>query len=285
MKKTIFFASLLAWMTFASAQYSVEWTSANLGSYGWGGAYGYDVDNDGLVEFEVRANAQYIFYNGNYTSDWTISFPGYQYVYAVHPRDIDGDGRVIPLNTDADPAGELVVTGYYLSGSTYYGRIRVYDASSHNLEWESPLITGFSGSATEEDIDGDNRCEIIITRYTSTDSYVDVYNCTSDIAEDDPKYEVASSVKVYPNPTTAFAYIPFFIGIEESGRVLQVDIYDELGRQVRVLADSKSAVPGDYRLIWNGRDDDGREVSQGNYFVQVRIGEKVNRQTVSLVRH
>jgi len=284
MKKTIFLLSLLAWMTVALAQYGVEWTSANLGSYGWGGAYGYDVDNDGLVEFEVRANAQYIFYNGNYTSDWTISFPGYPYVYAVHPRDIDGDGRVIPLNTDADPAGELVVTGYYLSGSTYYGRIRVYDASSHNLEWESPLITGFSGSATEEDIDGDNRCEIIITRYTSTESYVDVYNCTSDIAEDNPKYEMASSVKAFPNPLSASLKIPFSVGMEEAGSALRVAIYDELGRALRVLTDVKSAAPGDYRLIWNGRDDNGREVSQGNYFVHVRIGEKVNRQMVSLIR-
>jgi len=284
MKMIIVPGLLLLCATVLSAQYSVEWTSANLGSYGWGGAYGYDVDSDGLVEFEVRANAQYIFYNGSYNSDWTISFPGYPYVYAVHPRDIDGDGRVIPLNTDADPAGELIVTGYYLSGSTYYGRIRVYDASSHNLEWESPLITGFSGSATEEDIDGDSRCEIIITRYTSTESYVDVYNCTTDISEDNPTYEVASSVKVYPNPTTATAWIPFSVGLEESGWALYVAIYDELGRSVRVLTDTKSAVPGDYRLIWNGRDDNGRELSQGNYFVQVRIGEKVSRQAVSLIR-
>jgi hypothetical protein len=284
MKPRCICGSVFFCLTLASAQYSVEWTSANLGSYGWGGAYGYDVDNDGLVEFEVRANAQFIFYNGSYSSDWTINFPGYNYVYAVHPRDTDGDGRVIPLNTDADPAGELVVTGYYLSGSTYYGRIRVYDASSHNLEWESPLITGFSGSATEEDIDNDGRCEIIITRYTSTDSYVDVYNCTTDIAEDNPKYEVASSVKVYPNPATAIVRIPFSVALKEAGSAMNVSIYDDLGRRVRVLSDERSAVPGDYRLIWDGQDDNGRDASSGNYFVQVRVGDNVSRQTVSLIR-
>jgi hypothetical protein len=284
MKMKVIYGSLFLCLTLAPAQYSVQWTSANLGSYGWGGAYGYDVDSDGLVEFEVRANAQYIFYNGSYASDWTISFPGYNYVYAVHPRDTDGDGRVVPLNTDADPAGELIVTGYYLSGSTYYGRIRVYDASTHGLEWESPEIAGFSGSATEEDIDNDNRCEIIITRYTSTESYVDVYNCTSDIEEDNPKYEVASSVKAYPNPAAASVRIPFSVGMSQSGLALNVMIYDGSGRRVRTIVDDRTAAPGDYCLIWDGKDDNGRDASAGNYFIQIRTGENVSRQAITLVR-
>ena len=50
MKNTVFIVLLIG-ISFARAQYTAEWTSNNLGQYGWGGAYGYDIDNDGLVEF------------------------------------------------------------------------------------------------------------------------------------------------------------------------------------------------------------------------------------------
>ncbi len=284
MKRFLFILAIFGTGVLLRAQYGVEWTSPDLGSYGFGGAYGYDVDSDGLVEFEVRGNAFFTFYNGNYSTAWTISFPGYPYVYAVHPRDTDGNGLVVPLNTDADAAGELIITGYYLSGSTYYGRLRVYDANSHALEWESPLITGFAGTASEEDIDGDGRCEIIITRFLSTESYVDVYNCTSDINESGVKYERTSSLRVIPNPSSGEVAVPFTITRDQDGLGLSVAIHDVSGRRIRLLMESASAVPGDYRLEWNGKDGDGRSAAAGSYFVQIRIGTNVSSRELTLIR-
>lgn len=270
-----------------AAQYACEWTSNDLGQYGWGGAYGYDIDSDGLVEFEVRTAGQFRFYNGNYTTDWIISFPGYNYVSVVHPRDIDGDGILVPLNTDGDAAGELIVVGYYISGSTYYGRFRVYDASSHSLEYESPLITGFYGSATQEDIDGDGRDEIIIVRFGSstTTSYVDVYVYSGGgINEQNKTYERLSSIMTTPNPASHQAIISFSVTKLESGQPIDIIIYDEIGREIKLLWRNLQCVQGDYSLVWDGTHNDGSSVPSGTYFVWIKKREKLETRQIQIIR-
>ena len=268
------------------AQYSSDWTSSNLGQYGWGGSFGYDIDTDGLVEFEVRTEGEFRFYNGDYTAEWTIPFLGYTYVNITHPRDIDGDGILVPLNTDGDGAGELIVTGFYISGSTYYGRFRVYDAASHSLEYESPLITGFYGSATQEDINGDGRDEIIIVRYGSstTTSYVDVYTYTGFINENNAAYQISSSLTALPNPASMEIAVTFSIAKEESGYPVTVIIYDGLGREIKNLWCTSEVVRGDYRLIWDGLDNNGLAVPTGNYFIQIKKQNKIETQHIQMIR-
>lgn len=268
------------------AQYTAEWTSPNLGSYGWGGAYGYDIDNDGLVEIETRSSSAITFYNGNYTIAWSISFVGYDYLNVFHPRDIDGNGISVPLNTDNDGAGELVIAGYYFSGSTYYGRFRVYDAVTHTLEYESSLITGFYGNGSLEDIDGDGRDEIIIVRFGSTtsESYVVVYAYTLKIDEQKESYEVRSTFKTFPNPANKTVTIPFSIDQEEVNHPIKVCIYDETGKQIKILMANNRAAQGDYRLIWNGTDEKDFDVPSGNYFVHIVKGNREYKNTIKWIR-
>gem|GEM_PF-1260495 len=281
-----FIILFILFVNVAFAQYNVEWTSPNLGQYGWGGAYGFDIDNDSLVEIETRSSSQIIFYNGNYTSDWTISFSGYTYLNVLHPRDVDGDGIIVPLNTDNDAAGEVVVTGYYISGSTWYGRFRVYDASTHAMEYESPLITGFYGSGTLEDIDGDGRDEIIIVRNGSSSSeiYVVVYAYTSKIDEQKKSYEVRSTFRTFPNPTSNIVYIPFTINKDEESKPLVVKIYNISGQIIKILMKADKSAAGDYRLIWDGTDDNGSAVPSGSYFLFITIGEKESKNEIKFIR-
>lgn len=268
------------------AQYTAEWTSGNLGSYGWGGAYGFDIDNDDLVEFEVKSSTQFTFYNGNYTVAWSISFSGYDYLNVFHPRDIDGNGILVPLNTDSDGAGELVIAGYYFSGSTYYGRFRVYDASSHTMEYESPLITGFYGSGTLEDIDGDGRDEIIITRFGSalTESYVVVYGYTTGIEEQSGTYEVRSEFNISPNPASNSVVIPIPNFHEEPSLSIKVRIYDETGRLVRNLPINQLTNSLINQLTWDGTDENGLKVPSGNYFVHIIMGKREYKNALKFVR-
>lgn len=279
----IFLASLV---NISFGQYNREWTSSNLGQYGWGGAYGYDIDGDNLVEFEVRQSGQFTFYNGNYTAAWTIAWPGYDYLGVAHPRDINGDGLVVPLNTDNDAAGELVISGYYFSGATYYGRFRVYDALTRNLEFESSLLTGYYGSATVEDIDGDGRDEIILTRFGSvtTESYVDVYAFQTDIADGKKSYQLRSSSSPFPNPSTSDIIIPLDIGPGDAGKAVSVVIFDEAGRRVTGLFEATTTAQGEYRLNWDGTDDAKVRVPAGSYFVQIRIGERTETKSVTVVK-
>lgn len=281
-----FLILLIICINLAFTQYTAEWTSPNLGQSGWGGAYGFDIDNDGLVEIETRSSSQIIFYNGNYTSDWTIPFSGYTYLNVLHPRDIDGDGIIVPLNTDNDAAGEVVVTGYYISGSTWYGIFRVYDASTHAMEYESPLITGFYGSGTLEDIDGDGRDEITIVRNGSSSSeiYVVVYAYTSKVDEQKNSYEVRSNFRTFPNPTSNTVYIPFTVNKNEASESVVVKIYNELGQTIKILMKAEKSPAGVYRLVWDGTDDNGSVVSSGNYFVSIIIGHNEYTKGIKFIR-
>jgi 5-hydroxyisourate hydrolase-like protein (transthyretin family) len=288
MKKIFWSVVFLGFLSYPLlAQYTSEWTSGNLGQYGWGGSFGYDIDSDGLVEFEVRTAGEFRFYNGDYTIEWAIPFPGYDYVNITHPRDIDGNGILVPLNTDADGSGELIVTGFYISGSTYYGRFRIYDASSHSLEYESPLITGFYGSATQEDIDGDGQDEIIIVRFGSTTStsYVDVYTYSGGgVNEQNKNYEVLSSIITSPNPTNHEATISFSVSKQESEQPIDITVYDEIGRQVKSLWQNEKCVQGDYRLVWDGTDNNDVSVPSGAYFVHIKKGKESENNQIQIIR-
>jgi hypothetical protein len=279
---------LLFIIKMAFPQYTSEWTSGNLGQYGWGGAYGYDIDNDGLVEYYIRSANSITFYNGNYTVDWNVSYPGYDYVTVVQPRDIDGDGIIVPLNMDNDGAGEIVIAGYYYNTSnyTYYGRFRVYDATSHIMEFESPEITGFAGTASLEDIDGDGRDELIVSRYGSStsSSYVDVYAYVNSAT-------TGQSVKQYdktpihctPNPARQKIMIPFTVTEQEVTKPLRVCIYDASGRIIKTLLTLSKPSKGSYNLMWDGTDNNGKSVASGNYFIVLEKGNSVSKTHIGML--
>jgi len=278
----------IGFVVFLWAQYSNEWTSSNLGQYGWGGAYGYDIDNDGLVEYYVRQAGQLTFYNGDYSVEWSISVPGFDYVSITSPRDIDGNGLSIPLNTDNDAAGEIIITAYYYNtgNNTYYGKFRIYDAATRIMEYESPQITGFYGSATQEDIDGDGRDEIILTRFGSSanTSYVDVYAYTGTGINENTSYALKERIIVNPNPATSSTSIMFSITPDECNDPVRVSVHDVSGRCIRVLFFTAQAIPGTYEFIWDGMDESGMDVPSGTYLITVRTEHKNQCKQIQIVR-
>jgi len=77
------------------------------------------------------------------------------------------------------------------------------------------------------------------------------------------------SMSVRPNPFTEGASM--FVTLTET-TVLQVMIFDLQGRIVRRLY-NRFASSGTTSIFWNGKDDSGRAVGAGVYFVQYRGGD------------
>lgn len=269
-------------------QYSSEWSSGNLGSGGYGGAYGYDIDNDNLVEFYVRSTEQLTFYNGNYTIAWNISFPGYDYVSVIQPRDIDGDGLVIPLNFDNDGTPEIMIVGYYYDQNlyNYYGRFRIYDANSHALEFESPTITGFYGTASLEDLDNDGRQEIILVRFGSStsSSYVDVYAYSGSGSDEGTSYEVRQQLCVEPTIAKRTFDIEYTLDPAQLDLPITIMISDQTGCQVRTFNVTRPVNSGVHHLVWNCMDDQRRPVPAGIYFAMVKIGDMQLAKKMLVIR-
>jgi len=69
----------------------------------------------------------------------------------------------------------------------------------------------------------------------------------------------------YPNPFNPVTTIGY--GIPEIGKI-ELAIYDILGRRVCLLV-NKTVNPGNYRIIWNGKNEMGEQLSNGIYFCRL----------------
>ena len=69
----------------------------------------------------------------------------------------------------------------------------------------------------------------------------------------------------YPNPFNPSTTITY--DIPRASRI-RVEIFDSLGRRLRILIDSDVAA-GSYSAVWDGRDSNGGMVATGLYFYQL----------------
>ncbi len=78
--------------------------------------------------------------------------------------------------------------------------------------------------------------------------------------------EIPTSYKLatYPNPFNPSTTISYQVAQDASVRL---EIYDMMGRRVKSLVSSNRSA-GCYSAVWNGRDDNGKEVSSGVYLYQ-----------------
>ncbi|MDP3025216.1 MAG: FlgD immunoglobulin-like domain containing protein, partial [candidate division Zixibacteria bacterium] len=91
----------------------------------------------------------------------------------------------------------------------------------------------------------------------------------------------------YPNPFNPLTTIPFtVIGsqfiVHRPGHTSLV-IYNILGQKVRTLVDEEKS-PGNYQVIWDGKNQKGNEVSSGIYFYQLKAGNYKKTRKMSLLR-
>ncbi|MGH2567047.1 MAG: FlgD immunoglobulin-like domain containing protein, partial [Bacteroidota bacterium] len=81
----------------------------------------------------------------------------------------------------------------------------------------------------------------------------------------------------YPNPFNAGTKIRFMI---QQAAAVRLELYDLLGRRVRTLRDEEMQ-PGSYETLWDGRNEEGAQVSSGVYFCRMKANEFI--KTVMMV--
>jgi len=84
----------------------------------------------------------------------------------------------------------------------------------------------------------------------------------------------------WPNPFEREASLSFSLPKASEVRVTITDIH---GRRVRRLV-SGSLPAGEHAARWDGRDERGRDVATGIYFVTLEAGAAVVRTRVALLR-
>ena len=83
-----------------------------------------------------------------------------------------------------------------------------------------------------------------------------------------------------PNPFNPTTTIGFALATEA---VVDLSVYDITGRRVATLA-SGSFPAGDHAVVWDGRDESGRETASGIYFYRLTAGETHERRKMVLLK-
>jgi hypothetical protein len=84
-----------------------------------------------------------------------------------------------------------------------------------------------------------------------------------------------------PNPTAGTSTMQFGITAAQSGKTLDLGIYDAAGRRVRSLR-HEPAVSGQFDAVWDGNRQDGSRASAGIYFIRLNVGGEQRTRTITL---
>jgi hypothetical protein len=96
----------------------------------------------------------------------------------------------------------------------------------------------------------------------------------------------------YPNPFNATTIIPFTVTRSPvNGSQLMVHtplhttlvIYNILGEKVRMLVDEEK-LPGEYQVMWDGKNNSGKEVASGVYFYKLKVGDLSETRKLVLIK-
>ena len=89
-----------------------------------------------------------------------------------------------------------------------------------------------------------------------------------------------SEFSIFPNPFKNSATIRYNLNAPAQ---TSIKIYDLKGTLVNTLSDNHQP-PGHYETIWNGKDQNGKEVKPGIYLVRLQAGRKVMTRSVEFIK-
>ncbi len=84
----------------------------------------------------------------------------------------------------------------------------------------------------------------------------------------------------YPNPFNPDTRISYSLPVDTEVRLT---VFNVLGQEVKVLVEGYQA-SGNHSVFWDGRNEDGENVSSGIYFYKLEAGEFIQTKKMSLIR-
>jgi parallel beta-helix repeat protein len=142
----------------------------------------------------------------------------------------------------------------FVLGRTYYYRLSAWDLTGHESEYSDELqvLATEVGESTEEE----NR---------------------------PPVFQLSQN---YPNPFNSSTVIWYRLpDVGYQPAEVEITIYNLLGKVVRALVKTRQ-YPGEHKVLWEGRDDSGKEVASGIYFYRMKVSglELVKPKKMVLLR-
>jgi pectate lyase len=96
-------------------------------------------------------------------------------------------------------------------------------------------------------------------------------------------YNIPADFKLkqnYPNPFNPSTAINYIL---KKRMKIEISIFNSLGKRIRTLVD-KDLNAGNYKVIWNGKDSNGNDVSSAVYFVRMSSGSSSVSKKIVLLK-
>jgi len=205
---------------------------SDIGFYGgpYGSTYAYQDLPPGIPD-----SLSYRVWNDTIYLAWRFNYEADFFGYMLH-RDIISGFTPSPLNLIAEPESSFCADSNVVMGQTYYYRIASLDNQGNRSEYSPEIAVTVTGAWQG------NGPEM-------------------------PRVTVIESN--YPNPFNSATTIVY--SVADLGPIpaeITIEIYDIMGRKVRTLVNEKKEV-GIYKIIWDGRDNLGDDLTSGTYFARI----------------
>jgi hypothetical protein len=132
------------------------------------------------------------------------------------------------------------------------------------------------------DLDGDSDLDIAVANANGDSVSILLNQTVTDVKDEgiDQLPKLYSLSQNYPNPFNQTTKIEFTLA--KSGFV-SLNIYDILGRKVRTLV-SEYLSFGYKSVLWDGKNDSGKDVASGIYFYHMKIGDFAETKKLVLLK-
>jgi len=217
-------------------------------------------------------------YSASGVEQWVARYDG--------PASSYDDARAMVI----DNAGNIYVTGYSIDLATHEDFATVKYKASGGEEW----VARYNGPLDRCDdataITVDNSGNVYVTGWSrglkiGFDYATIKYSCTGVEEIEAPMEQIQATLTAFPNPfrhTTTIRY-----SIHDSGysmKNLRLSIYDASGRLVKAFDLGSSIGNQESRISWSGVDDANRKLGSGIYFIELRAGDFVTTDKISLLQ-
>jgi hypothetical protein len=180
-------------------------------------------------------------------------------------------------------SGEFVITWSNIGNDIYAQKYN----SSGVVEDGNFLVNDYSTAAqNHSDISSNGTYTYFAwqdSRSGDYDIYAKVVTRTWSEVPEDQKDELSREFTLgqnYPNPFNPQTRISFYL--RQPGEV-SIKVYNILGQEVRDLVDGYYQ-NGEHKIVWDGKDDGGREVAAGIYFYQIKTENYTQAKKMALLR-